>query len=247
MGHHGLIPNSENEHRALKPILISPPFGSRLPKFDWATSVCGSYTVHPRPGLWGQVARTLRPVRGGWINQIGLRNVGIRNIKFDADNIYSLCALEEDDYGVFYDVVPEDVPIEINLGCPNTEKLPPITDLSPFVDKHPLVIVKLPPHNIARVWMSRCYKMGVRYFHLCNTLPTKDGGVSGEQLKFWSLRYIDHAVKHYKPFIKIIAGGGIYSPEDVQLYKDAGADYYSLSTAWFTPWKIPAIKKAIDR
>ena len=38
-----------------------------------------------------------------------------------------------------------------------------------------------------------------------------------------------------------LAGGGIYSKEDVDRYRDNGADHFSLGTICFTPWKIKSV------
>ena len=55
---------------------ISAPFGNYL-KFKNTISVTGSWTVQPRPGLYKQIAKTLRYTKTGWRNKIGLRNKGI--------------------------------------------------------------------------------------------------------------------------------------------------------------------------
>ena len=59
-------------------LIISPPFGNyiELPK---CKSVKGSFTLNPREGLIKQIFKTLRYSfkYGGWINKIGLRNMGL--------------------------------------------------------------------------------------------------------------------------------------------------------------------------
>jgi len=229
----------------LQPLLISPPFGSYL-NVRWGTSIAGSFTTEPRPGLWSQVAKTVRPIKGGWVNNVGLRNPGIRNIEFDRDKVYSIAAVHEADYDVFLDVVPRDVMVEINLGCPNIHSRPVLGDFSYFVKKHPIVIAKLPPPCVDHCyrWAHRCYKMGVRYFHMCNTIPTERGGESGDRLRHESTTAIRWLREFMPDNIRIIGGGGIYSPHHVDEYHDAGADLFSISTACITPWRIPAI---IDR
>jgi dihydroorotate dehydrogenase len=233
----------------IQPLLISPPFGNYL-NVKWGTSIAGSFTAEPRPGLWSQVIKTMRHVPGGWVNNVGLRNPGIRNIEFDRRKVYSLAALHERDYDVFLDVVPSDVMIEINLGCPNVHARPVLGDFHQFVKTYPLVIVKLPPRCVDHCyrWAQRCYKMGVRYFHMCNTLPTNRGGESGDRLRDESIRTIKwvREFMHHDD-IRIIGGGGIYSPHHVDEYHDAGADLYSISTACLTPWNVPGILKRVYR
>ena len=55
---------------------ISAPFGNYL-KFKNATSVTGTWTYQPRPGLLKQIFKTLRYTNQGWRNKLGLRNAGI--------------------------------------------------------------------------------------------------------------------------------------------------------------------------
>jgi dihydroorotate dehydrogenase len=47
--------------------------------------------------------------------------------------------------------------------------------------------------------------------------------------------------------IRIIGGGGIYRPEHVDEYQDAGVDLYSISTACFKPWTLPGIIEQVNR
>ena len=58
---------------------ISAPFGNYL-KFKNAVSVTGTWTYKPRPGLFGQVVKTLRYTKDGWRNKIGLRNPPVQNL-----------------------------------------------------------------------------------------------------------------------------------------------------------------------
>ena len=55
-------------------IYISPPFGNYISLKD-CYSVAGTYTYFRRKGLIKQVLKTLRPVKGGWRNSIGLRKI----------------------------------------------------------------------------------------------------------------------------------------------------------------------------
>lgn len=225
-----------------KKIFISPPFGNYL-NATWATSIAGSYTAERRRGLVCQTIKTLRPISGGWVNRIGLRNPGIKNIKFDQRKIYSIAALHEEDYGIFLEHIPKETRIEINLGCPNVDSEPVLGPVKLFVDKHPFVSVKLPPYCVPNsrdfAWYS--YEQGVRWFHACNTIPTERGGESGDRLREQSLEMIDWMRKNMPSNITIIGGGGIYHPDHVTQYFNAGATAISLSTVWFTPWKISDI------
>ena len=88
----------------------------------------GSFTWDARPGLIRHTLRSFRRIEGGWINQIGLRNKGIRSVKeFNPDLIYSLVGLDDGDWENMLDYCPYGINIEVNLGCPNVHEygIPP--------------------------------------------------------------------------------------------------------------------------
>ena len=222
-----------------KKFIISPPFGNYITR-DWAYSVKGSFTVTARHGLFMSTLKTFRKYPGGWINQIGLKNKGIYNIEYDDESIYSFAPLKKEDYINF--LAQPAKHIELNISCPNA-KVNHINQLilKMMVDKFETVIIKMPSErrqfNNVLDATSEC---GVQYYHMCNTFPTERGGVSGSSLKNVSLRRI-YQIKKLRSDIKVIGGGGIYNKQDVIDYYNAGADIFSLSTVWFTPWRIKSI------
>lgn len=220
----------------MKDFIISPPFGNYL-NFDWATSVKGSYTVLPRPGLLWAALKTLRKTENGWVNKIGLKNPGMYNIHYDSSHIYSFAPLTLEDYVHFLRQTPSHV--ELNLSCPNAQTVHiDVSGLATMVNRFNTVIVKMPTSSLhfkEILYMS--YDAGVRWFHFCNTLPTKNGGLSGSKVKEVSLLRIEQAKKLF-PDIRVIGGGGIYTKQDIEDYKNVGAEKFSLSTIWFTPWKV---------
>lgn len=237
------------KHPLLKPIIISPPFGQHV-KFSWATSVSGSHTILQRPGLIKQAFKTIRKTKAGWVNRMGLRNNGLLSTpqKLDREKIISFVALRPEDWDIFLYTIPSYHMVEINLGCPNIAEhefaLPSV--FTSFVNRYKLVSVKLPGVFVqAREYFEMAYEAGVRVFHICNTIPVPQGGLSGYRVKELSLRLINYVRFHYKNDFTIIAGGGIYSPRDVEYYAVAGADHYSLSTILFTPWKVRKVKKEV--
>jgi len=232
-------------------VVISPPFGQRM-KVSWATSISGSYTILHRPGLIKQAIKTIRKTKAGWVNKMGLRNPGLLSHpkKLDTKKIVSFVALDVHDWDIFLNIVPPAYMVEINLGCPNISEhaaaLPSV--LASFVDKYKFVSVKLPGiFNQALEHFEVAYINGVRIFHICNTIPVPQGGLSGREIMKVSIPVINTIRSEGFEDVTIIGGGGIYTPEDVQRYKDAGADIFSLSTIWFTPWKVPAVKREIFR
>lgn len=226
---------------------ISAPFGNYL-KFKNAISVTGSWTLERRTGRLKQIVKTLRPTQGGWINKLGLRNPGIHTgvQKHKPDEILSLAHIEGDDWHNMYDIVPKDASVEINISCPNTGKWPPKkfaqeyplwTGFSKWTeDKREWCICKIPPtyseREIESVLMS-----GYTQIHASNTIRTEKGGLSGRAIIPYTLKILKFIKTKY-PSVTVIAGGGIYTKDTINMYKDHGADHFSLGTVCFTPWKI---------
>ena len=116
-------------------LFINPPFGNylNLPK---TMQIKGSFTLHYRPGLISQIFKTLRYSNyySGWINKIGLRNRGIdyainqyypnTENTVNSNKIVSIAILEPGDIEKMKKKIPDDMNIEINISCPNTEKMP---------------------------------------------------------------------------------------------------------------------------
>lgn len=219
--------------------LISPPFGNWI-NVKGCTSVRGSFTWNKRPGLIRHTLRSFRHVEGGWINQIGLRNKGIRSVtKFEPNVIYSLVGLDDYDWENMANHCPVGTHVEVNLGCPNVHQYRiPTGVLKHYCSKF-IVTVKLTPDNAVDAMAAMCMEAGARYLHLSNTLPTPNGGISGRQLYAVNLPIVARLAKEYPG--TIIAGGGIYSQDIVFAYKWVGASYFSLSTVFLTPWRVRSI------
>ena len=224
-------------------LYISPPFGNYL-RYKDAIPIQGTFTWHRRTGLIYHTLRSLRPVRGGWINQIGFRNPGIRSItSFDSHCIYSISVIEPGEWLLLYSHIPDYVNLELNLSCPNINKdgtLPPgisLPMLEKFLAKFPNLIVNTRPEPNTNI--EDMIRIGLKTVHMSNTIAAKKGGISGTQLKKINLPFIEKA---REMDITIIAGGGIYTREDVMDYRNAGADDFSISTAWITkPWNVKEI------
>ena len=80
--------------------------------------------------------------------------------------------------------------------------------------------------------------LGFKQIHCCNTLPVKEGGLSGKSL----IPYVNNLVsiirEKWGEEIVIIAGGGITDKNDIKNYLSRGANHISLGTICFKPWKI---------
>ena len=225
-------------------LYISPPFGNYF-YHKPAISIEGTFTWKRRKGLIYNTIRSLRPVRDGWRNQIGFRNKGIAArllAPVKANRIVSISAMEPEDWHKLCDYIPSNTPLELNLCCPNLNEVG-ITpaELTAFVDKFPSLQVKLPP-NKNRIWtmLELCDYADVTQIHLSNTIPTPKGGISGGQLKKVNLDLVEFYAREWaRP---IVAGGGIYSAQDVIDYRNAGATHFSISTVFLSrPWCIAKI------
>ena len=217
-------------------LFISPPFGTYidLPK---SISIKGSFTLNERKGKWSQILKTLRYIPGlGWVNKIGLRNPGIdyavKNYK--KGTIVSIAIMNKCEIKPLLEKIPDDMDIELNVSCPNTDKHMISSGLKPFLNgKRNWCIIKLSPIEKS-LSIDRYYAEGFRQFHASNTLPTEKGGISGPALKSYTLGTIKYIKSRWNDTI-VIAGGGIRTLKDIKEYQDAGADHFSISTLCFNP------------
>ena len=88
--------------------------------------------------------------------------------------------------------------------------------------------------------VDKLVNLGYNCIHASNTLPTEKGGLSGKIIVPYTMRLIDY-IKNKHSHVTVIAGGGVYSKQDAENYKSAGADHISLGSVSFTPWKIKGI------
>ena len=231
-------------------LYISPPFGNYI-SYKEAIRIEGTFTWKRRKGLIYNTIRSLRPVRGGWRNQIGFRNKGIAarlRSPWDPNKIISISAMKPEDWALLCDYIPSENSLELNLSCPNVNEID-ITpkDLTAFVDKFPKLQVKLPPIK-ERIWtmLELCESAGVTQIHLSNTIPTPKGGISGGQLKKINLDLVEFFAREWAR--TIVAGGGIYSEQDIIDYRNAGATHFSISTVFLSrPLCIAKIYKEAFR
>jgi dihydroorotate dehydrogenase len=217
---------------------ISPPFGNyiSLPNMK---SITGSYTLDKREGLLMQIIKTFRYSfeYGGWINKIGLRNPGIDYAikNYNKNDITSVAILKKEEIPKLLKKIPEDMDIEINISCPNTDEAPISDGIKQFLNpKRKWCILKLSP-LIKMAEIESHYKNGFRQFHCSNTLPIENrGGLSGSAL----IPYTSNSIKKIKekyPDTIIIAGGGVRDVETAELYRRNGADHISISTLCLNP------------
>jgi dihydroorotate dehydrogenase len=236
---------------------ISPPFGNYL-SLPNTIPIKGSYTLEPRPGLLMQVLKTLRYSFefGGWVNRIGLRNPGldyaIQNYERDKRRekkgekeapkipkyITSIAILNKEEIPKILKKIPEEMDIELNVSCPNTDEPVISCGLKGFLNpKREWCILKLAPTTrLAQV--DKYYEAGFRQFHCSNTYPIKGlGGVSGPFIRHHSTFLVSRIREKY-PDTSLIAGGGVRDMETVEIYKRNGADYISVATLCMNPFLL---------
>ncbi len=221
-------------------LFINPPFGNyiNLPK---TVPIRGSFTLKPRNGLFSQIIKTLRYsfIHKGWINKIGLRNKGIDYAlsTYKNNEIISIAILKNSEIELFNKKIPKNVNLELNISCPNINKKLISNGLNCFLnEKRKWCIIKLSPLTNKKL-IDSYYQQGFRQFHCCNTLPVKNGGLSGYKL----IPYVNKQIKYIKnnyPDTIIIAGGGIRSWCDATNYLKLNADHIGISTILFNPIKF---------
>lgn len=217
---------------------INPPFSNYI-QLPYITPIKGSYTLEPRNGLFMQVLKTLHYSfqHHGWVNKIGLRNKGIdyglKNLK--NNEILSIAILDKKEIPIFLKKIPNETNIEINVSCPNAEKKMVAEGIQDFInDKRKWCIIKLSP-NCSTQLVDNYYNLGFRQFHCSNTIPVKNGGLSGKSLIPYNKKLINYIKNNYKD-TTIIGGGGITCWNDILKYKSFGADHFSFSTVTFCPY-----------
>lgn len=181
---------------------------------------------------------TLKRVRGGWLNRVGLRNGGVKSIPNSPD-IISISSLEEGDWDILLEELDKRenvIGVELNISCPNAIVKSATREV---IEKSklyfPITIVKV-PHNADTSFVFSLIEIGASILHISNTKRTDQGSLSGIDLIDSNLDMI-REIKKFYPEVKIIGGGGIYNLETLLRYKEAGADYFSLSTLLINPFK----------
>ena len=221
-------------------LFINPPFGNYI-NLPYTIPIRGSFTLEPRKGLISQIFKTLRYSfdNKGWINKIGLRNKGIDYAisTYKKNEIISIAIMDKSEIEIFNKKIPKDMNLEINISCPNISKKLTNSGIDCFLNqKRKWCIIKLSPLTDKKL-IDSYYKQGFRQFHCCNTLPVKNGGLSGVKLIPYVTNQINYIKSTYNDTITI-AGGGIRNWRDVENYKKINTDHIGVSTILFNPIKF---------
>ena len=240
---------------------IAAPFGNYLKynrdaEMQHCISVTGTWTLKRRGGLlkriW-KIASTLRydSKLRGWTNRLGLPNEGLLHglKKMSQNDVLSIAAIEDGDWIKIYNILDDNISLEINLSCPNIDETESLwKDLPAFCksQKRKWCIAKISPLTSEGQLQYLIEKVGFQQIHLCNTLPSgKRGGLSGPELKPYVIGLLDLVRSRWGNDIELIAGGGVKTIRDVNDYISAGANHISLGTVCFTPWRVKRIIKNI--
>ena len=223
----------------MKKILISPPFSNIVPYNLNSNLILGTYTLKRRPGRI-RVLTTLKKIKNGWLNKVGLRNPGIT--RFNKKNSYVSISLENSNEWIFFKKILKNKNkkhnikgLEFNISCPN-HKVDNI-DYKIIEEAKKIfkvVIIKL-PHEVTKNEIKDFIDLEADYLHISNSKSTEKGAMSGKRLIEKNIENIKFIKKISSQ--KVIAGGGIYSFKDFKKYYDAGADMFSLSTILLNPIK----------
>ena len=197
--------------------------------------------------MLSQIVKTLRysTKYDGWVNKIGLRNPGIQSYSLDCSSVISLASVNNN-WEEFLPIIQPEQKIELNLSCPNVTHYSIDSEtLWDFSERYRWVSCKLSPNGDIFDICKFLLDHNIRRIHMSNTLDIGNGGLSGVEVKKFNLHYIPKIQKEF-PELEIIAGGGIYTPQDVFDYASLGIENFSLSTIFFTPWKVKKVLNTMN-
>lgn len=228
-------------------LIIGAPFGNYI-KVNGITSTLGTYTLHKRAGVLKRLWRALSTIRyypklGSWNSKLGLPSPGIDSLQLEdvKDHILSIHGFNSPEWVMLYIAAQKLNPlaIELNISCPNVAKTS-VKETLEFVEgitnegSVTNVIAKLPPVR----WMDYAIPLwynGITKFHLCNTITTPSGSLSGKILKQYSLWAVEEVKQKWGNDVTVIGGGGITEIKDIQDYLTAGVDHVAVASMLLNP------------
>ena len=228
---------------------IAAPFGNYL-KHKYAVSVRGTFTLNPQGNRVWAVLKSLRYTKQGWVNKLGLPNPGIiygLNKASSPSDVISIAEVNRNEFQELNNLIPQDANIELNLSCPNLAKTLPWDFNKIFPNNsRKWCIAKMSPLSSPEE-VEYVINQGFRQLHFSNTLPVKQGGLSGSQLIPYTKSLIRLVRDDFKSIhnIEIIAGGGVTKEEHIFDYLQEGANHISIGSGWITnPIKIKKLMES---
>ena len=195
------------------------------------------------------------------MNKLGLPNPGLqKGLSSVSDNpqnnVMSIAETERGDFQKMNHIIPLDQSLEINLSCPNIERLSningsstlPMDDARFFtkVKSRKWCIAKLSPLTSPEEIEFVIEELGFTQLHFSNTLPVNGGGLSGSTLIPFTMKLIDIVRERWGERIEIIAGGGVRDFSGVSDYLAAGANHVSIGSVCFNPFKLRKLIKSLE-
>jgi dihydroorotate dehydrogenase len=232
---------------------ISAPFGNWI-KPQGTIPVTGTWTFDPRGNRLWAVVKTLRYNKeaGGWTNKLGLPNPGIKVglQKTKPTEVLSIAETERGDFWKLSRIIPENQNIELNLSCPNLEKVFSWEGASVFAKnsstERTWCIAKLSPLTTPEELQFLIEELGFTQLHFSNTLPFGDaGGISGPVLREFTVELIKLCRERWGDAVTIVAGGGVRDLSAVTEYISAGANHISIGSVCFNPFTFRKLLKSI--
>lgn len=231
-------------------IILSPPFSNIYPQISGTTKITGTYTLEKRKGLW-RVLTTLRKTEAGWINNVGLRNPGIK--KFNKKNsIISIAFKNSSEWPEIFDILLSKkeeyniLGIEFNISCPNSFTLSINNKLIDEAKKEFKNISIKMPHITNKKDLEKVCNTNSNFVHISNSRPHPKGAASGTSLIKENIKNIEFVRNNFQN-INIIAGGGLYNYNQYLEYLNAGASHFSLSTLLINPIKTYNFIKKVNK
>ena len=155
---------------------ISAPFGNYI-KSKKCISVTGTWTLNSRGNRLWAVIKTLRYNinNKGWTNKLGLPNPGI-NVglrKTSTTEVLSIAEVDRNDFYKLNKLIPSNQNIELNLSCPNLDKILSWESANIFKhDSRDWCIAKMSPLTTPEELEFVIDRIGFRQIHFSNTLST---------------------------------------------------------------------------
>ena len=187
---------------------------------------------------------------GGWTNKLGLPNPGIKVglQKTNRENeVLSIAEVKRGDFYELEKIIPQDQNLELNLSCPNLEKVFSWEGARVLLNsERKWCIAKLSPLTTPEELRFIIERLGFTQLHFSNTLPFGDaGGISGPVLRSFTVELIEMCRKEWGESVEIIAGGGVRDLGAVMEYLAVGANHISLGSVCFNPFVLRKLLRSI--